>query len=150
MNGFIFFAIFIFFVIPFLKSLNKNAKKPAPRNLDRQRNASPWGEDHGQVKQQRHQVLHRQDSFQVFPEDHADRVRARDKRDRKENRRMETNIHSRINEAMTRVSNKSRSDWGAKGDSGLMSSKGVVVFLLLILLAHFIIVAFAPELLPGR
>jgi len=62
---------------------------------------------------------------------------------------MERNIHSKQSRAMSRVSNKSRNDWGAKGESGMTSSKGVIIFLLLLLLAHFIIAAFAPDLIPG-
>lgn len=154
MDGFIFIIFLLFFVFPILKKINKAARKPAKKPTSKYRNlpkkSNPWGVDHGQVRQERHQQLHSQDNSQVFPEEHAERVRVRDKRDRKEHRRMETNIHSRDNNAMSRVSNKSRLDWGARGESGMTSSKGVAIFFLLLLLTYFIIAAVAPELLLGN
>lgn len=150
MDGFIFLIFFIFFVLPFIKRINKGSKKTVSKYKDLSKNVKTWGMDHGQVKQKRHRDLHRNDSSNVFPEDHDDRVRARDLRDRKELTRMESNIHGKNNRAMTKVSNKSRSDWGERGERGLTSSKSVVIFLLLLVLAHFIVVAVAPNLIPGR
>jgi len=148
-DGFIFLIFLLFFVFPFLKRINKSAKKPTRKYRDLSKKTGGWGLDHGQVRQQRHRDQHKNDSSHVFPEDHDDRVRARNQRDLRELLKMERNIHSKQNRAMSRVSNKSRNDWGAKGESGMTSSKGVIIFLLLLLLAHFIIAAFAPDLIPG-
>ena len=147
MDGFIFFIFLIFFVFPFLKKISSASKKTGANYKQFSKKMNSWGMDHGQVKQRRHEQLHSQDNSQVFPEDHAARVRARDKRDRKEFMRMETNIHSRVNKAMTKVSNKSQSGWGSKGESGLTSSKAVLIVFLLLVLAYLIISAFAPDLL---
>ncbi|NNC36270.1 MAG: hypothetical protein EX271_07585 [Acidimicrobiales bacterium] len=149
MDGFIILLFLIFFVIPFIKRMTKNTKKSVSKYRDLSKNVKTWGMDHGQVKQQRHRQLQKNNDSHVFPEDHDDRVRARDLRDRKELRRMETNIHGKHNKAMTKVSNKSRTDWGTKGEGRMTSSKSVMIFLLLLLLAHFVIVAFAPNLVPG-
>lgn len=149
MDGLIFFIFLIFFVFPFLKKINSATKKSGKTYKDFSKKMNTWGLDHGQVKQKRHEQLHSQNNSDVFPEDHAERVRARDKRDRKEFRRMETNIHSRVNRAMTKVSNKSQTGWGSKGESGMTSSKTVMIAFLLLLLVYLIISAFAPELLPA-
>jgi hypothetical protein len=150
MDGFIFLIFLLFFILPFLKRISKNPKKSASNSRNYSKKATPWGADHGQVKQKRHGDMHRRDNSEAFPEDHAKRVRERDKRDRKENRRMETNIHSRMNDAMTKVSNKSDDGWGSKGESGMTSSKGVAIFFLLLFLAYFIMAAVAPDLLPRK
>jgi len=149
-DGFIFLIFLLFFVFPFLKRLNKSSKKPTRKYRNVSKKVSGWGMENGQVRQQQHKQSHKNVSSDVFPEDHDDRVRARDQHARREYLKMEKNIHSKQNNAMTRISNKSRNDWGSKGESGITSSKAVIIFLLLILLAHFIVAAFAPDLIPGN
>ena len=150
MDGFIFILFFLFFVLPFLRRLNKSAKKTTRQFRNLPKKANPWGMDHRQGTQKPRPQAQQSDAVIAFPEDHAVRVRKRDMRDRKELLRMELDNRSKKNQAMTRVSNKSRSDWGARGESGISSSKSIMIFVLLLVLAHFILVAVAPDLIPGN
>ena len=154
MEGLIFIFFLIFFVFPFLKNLSKNTSKSANRYQKiakrLQEEARQRGEptDHGVTKARKHQQLHRNDNSNVFPEEHQAHVRARQKRDRAEYRKMEQTIHSKENKAMTKVANKGRIDWGTRGDNGMTSSKAIIMFFLMVLLAHSIVAAFFPELIP--
>lgn len=133
MDGFIFLIFLLFFVFPFLKRVNKSAKKPTRKYRHVSKNTGGWGEAGGQIRQPRQIQQHQNNGA----------------RSRLEYLAKEKNIRDKKNDAMTKVSNKSRMDWGARGESSMTSSKSIVIFLLLVLLAHFIIAAFAPDLIPG-
>lgn len=148
MDGFFIFFVLVFFVLPAIfKSMNKNGKSSSRKR--RPSRTNKWGQSHGQIKAQLHKQLHSRDSADVFPEEHQAHVAARDQRDIQEFRKIEKAIHGRNNKAMTKVGNKSRTDWGVRGESGLTSSKAIVTLILLVLLAHFIVAGFFPTLLPG-
>ena len=149
MGGFIFFVFLVLFVLPIIKEAIKNSNNLNAPNR-REKPKSAWGQTHGQIKAQLHKQLHSQDNADVFPEEHQARVRERDKRDRQEFKKMESTIHGRRNRAMTKVGNKSRHDWGTRGESELTSWKTIMTVILLVLLAHFIIAGFFPELIPGN
>jgi len=154
MNGLIFLFFLFFFVFPLLKNISKGTRKStnryqeiAKRLQEEARNRTQQA-DHGVTKARKHQQLHRNDSSDVFPEEHEAHVQARYIRDQKEFAKMERTIHSKNNRAMTRVSNKTRDDWGTRGDNGLTSSKSIIIVLLLLLLAYLIFSAVFPELSP--
>jgi hypothetical protein len=149
MNEFIFFVFLIFILLPFIKKAIKSSTNLSANNKRRPAKAN-WGQTHGQIKAQLHKQLHKNDASNVFPEEHQANVRERDQRDRQEYRKMEKVIHGRNNKAMTKVGNKSRTDWGTRGESGATSSKMIMTVILLVLLAHFIIAGFFPELIPGN
>lgn len=154
MNGLIFLFFLFFFVFPLLKNISKGTRKSTNRyqeiakRLQVEARNRVQQADHGVTKARKHQQLHRNDSSDVFPEEHQAHVKARQMRDRKEFAKMERTIHGKNNRAMTRVSNKTREDWGARGDSGMTSSKSIIIILLLLLLAYLIFSAFFPEFNP--
>lgn len=149
MNEFIFFVILVFIVLPFIRKAIKSSNSLNANNLERAPK-SAWGQTHGQIKAQLNKQRHGNTDSNVFPEEHQAHVRERDQRDRQEYRKMEKAIHGRNNTPMIKISNKSRSDWGVRGESGATSSKMIITVLLLVLLAHFIIAGFFPELIPGN
>lgn len=147
MGGFIFFVFVAFFVIPALSKSAKRKKKPAKQKQ--------WGQSHADIlkavqeqrekhghsnaKQNTHSRLHANDESNVFPEDHLQRVRARDLRDRKKNQKIEEEIHSRKNRGVIRAGNKGRDDWGVHGETPLLKGSNVLVISAMLVVAYIII-----------
>jgi hypothetical protein len=158
MNGLIFFLFLIFFVFPILKNISKTTKKTKSKSkyqviaekLQQEARQRMEQGGHDGTRRRKHQQLHKNDGSDVFPDEHLEHVQARDRRDRQEYRKMEATIHGKKNRAMTKVANKSRTDWGTRGDSGLTSSRGIMIFVLLLALVYFIILAFFPGLISGK
>ena len=139
MNWFFGLIFIVFFVVPFTKKMlvgGKTNTKPSKN----------WGQTHEQIQKKyghsgatnrAHKNLHNRDGSQVFPDSHQARVRARDKRDRAKNRKMEATMHSKSNRGIIKASNKGRSDWGERASGSPI--KGLITLLILGLIAYLVL-----------
>jgi hypothetical protein len=130
MSGFIFFLIVVFVILPNLSKIGKSNTNGAKQKY--KTGQKTWGKPHAQMtkvitdkyghsnkRSVRHKQMHSKDGNQVFPEEHKDHVREREKRDKRAVQVMENVMHGRKNQGITRVANKGREDWGTRGDAGL-------------------------------
>ncbi|PHR94367.1 MAG: hypothetical protein COA69_01870 [Robiginitomaculum sp.] len=156
MGNFFVFMLVMFFAGPFLKKLFGGAN-PTPKPAPRRRNN--FGKTHAQIvnntytkttnayghsnaKRRNHMRMHSKDKSTVFPEEHQAKVQARDLRDAQENRKIEKAIHGRTNFGIVRASNKSREDWGVRGETGVGSFKGLVTLMVLAVVGYLLVSRF--------
>ncbi len=171
MDGFIFFAIIVFVVIPMIKNATKTKRGKKSTSKPRagqknwsqvqmktqNKNTSGYQYDkqralrsrdahgHTTARKNAHKRLHVRDgNTDVFPKSHITRVRKRDQRDRFKRNRIETIIHSKKNTSLVRESNKGVDNWGERGDAS--GSNNLLWLILLGLIAFFLILKLAPEL----
>lgn len=154
MNGFLTFIFIIFFVVPILKNIFGGGAKTGKK-------ASKYGQSHAQikkqiqnhghsgVKKQTHNRMHSNDGSSVFPADHQNRVQARDIRDTQKFKTMEKTMHSRKNRGVVKTGNKSRADWGARGDKEFFSLSNVLKLIVLVAIAYAVAHRFFPEILSA-
>ncbi len=123
MNFFFVIIFIIFVVLPWFNKSKGKPKKKGPQT--RKPVQSNWGMSHDEIKNKyghsdkkntTHKRLHQGDTNTAFPQEHQERVRQRDLRDTAANRKMEKNIHNAKNVGIIKAGNKSRDDWGVKGD----------------------------------
>ncbi len=159
MNAFVVFLIFIFVIYILPRMVKNSAEKPRstkPPAKPRQKTQNtPWHLDQAEIKRkmreftdkhghsgarrQTHRDLHRNDNADVFPENHAQRERMRDRKDRLNRAQMERASHSSKNRGVIRAQNHGRDDWGARGDRGFTSSQVVLTIILLLILVASLI-----------
>ncbi len=136
MNGFIFFLIFFFVIVPILKSINKSGKtktaQPTPAqkrqkaaldqqlaeiNAQVQRKPSLNTHGHSNARARVERDLHAGDTDKnVFTPEHAQKVKARERHDQAMRRGIEAALHSKNNTTIIRYGNKGMDGWGVRGD----------------------------------
>ncbi len=161
MDGFIFFLIFIFIIIPIIKNIvgtNKSTKKNARTKTNPHTKTNPWGQNHEQLKtQQANPVItnrgnnHKPTRYQTHQrthqrnQDQIDRERAQDLRQRDAHQRLESLQNRKRGRDIIRIGNKGRDDWGVKGDNSGVG--GVITVVILGVIVFFVISEFAPVLM---
>ncbi len=151
MDGFIFFLIFIFIVIPIIKNIFGGAKsdKKKPRSK-----ANQWGQSHAQIKNQPANPVstnrgndHKQTSFQTHQrtQDQKMRGKERDDRQREAHRRLASLQNRERGDDIVRIGNKGRDDWGVRGDNSGVG--GMITVIILGVITFFALSYFAPTLM---
>ncbi|PHS35316.1 MAG: hypothetical protein COA91_13310 [Robiginitomaculum sp.] len=155
MDGFIFFLIFIFVVIPIIKNFFGGSKSSQKTSRSK---TNQWGQSHEQIKSQPVNPVptnrgngHKQTRFQTHKRTHQRtqdqmmRDKERDSRQRETHKRL-ASLRSREHGAsIVRVGNKSRDDWGVRGDNSGIG--GLITIIILGVIIFFVITSFAPFLM---
>ncbi len=161
MDGFIFFLIFIFIIVPIIKNIF-GSKKSAKKNT--RAKTSQWGQSHKQLKDQqlknpqqnsvsanRDKGNHSPTRYQTHQrthqrtQDQIDRERAQDLRQRDAHQRLESLQNRKRGRDIIRIGNKGRDDWGVRGDNSGVGA--VITVVILGIIIFFIISEFAPVLM---
>ncbi len=158
MDGFFFFLIFVFVVVSIFKNMfgtKKSSNKPTGAKQ------GPWGQNLDQINSgfetrpddfaanARANNGHGQTRFQAhkrtYPrtQEQSLRDKARDRRQRQTHKRLASS--RKTGRDIVQVGNKSRDDWGARGDNGGVG--GLVTVIILGVIVFFAISYFAPILM---
>ena len=141
MDGLIFFLIFVFVIVPIFK----NIFKAPQRNQKRSRKSAPppqknpWGEVQSELKNRLQDLQGGSGQTHQHPVSSASTYAKRARMDRKQAAETRAVARGRNAKAMTKVSNRSRNDWGARGDKGLTSSKAIFSMILVAIAVYVVV-----------